>query len=138
MTALVFFFLDCKVVLGHETPCGVSDMRLWQAEQVCCRFKESFTHAHVENAQECSRLKEVSDMRSLQHAQAIQHAQGLCIGSDAASPGRNTNPGHHFWAPTPKPCTLFGKAVSDFSRMHSRRQFARLVTRDCPTLPKNG
>ena len=34
-----------------------------------------------------------------------QHAQSLCIGSNAASPGRDTNPGHHIWAPTQEPCT---------------------------------
>ena len=35
---------------------------------------------------------------------------------NAASPRRDTNPGHHIWAPTQEPCTLFSKAVKRYGR----------------------
>ena len=41
---------------------------------------------------------------------------------NAASPGRDTNPVHHIWAPTQEPCTLFGNAVSNLGADPECRQ----------------
>ena len=114
------------------------DLRLWQKCTSKFPSEECFRHALV-----TSRFPSEEGFRHALAATCTNNSACtcLCIGSDAASLGRDTNPGHHIWAPTKEPCTHLGKAVSDFPRAlekHSRRQCARLVTRGCPTMPNNG